>query len=331
MNPVVKRWLPFASILALGGLSWWSYVAMYSRPRDELLSEISSLETSIDKLEKRVEEQEDAKSMLKKAAQTTLGSELDVVEHRMRTGLSRVMEQEGLGGIVIDTVDPRAEESPLVRARGTPTAVKKQLSQSPDFRAIRATVKASGPLDRVARAVAVVQSQPWLHRVDGVAIKPIGKERERFELRLDVATLFIPDLVPKDMPEPAIQQADEEKLQYAAAFTSRRLFQREVKAPVVATAVAPPPDAPPPVAPPPGVIFPPYEDWALTGILAGRNGLTVIVVNVKSGESRTLTPGETVLDAKLIEGEGERAVFDFGGKRFEVLNGGTLASRRPLG
>jgi hypothetical protein len=57
----------------------------------------------------------------------------------------------------------------------------------------------------------------------------------------------------------------------------------------------------------------------------------VIVVNMKSGESRTLTPGETLLDAKLIEGEGERAVFELGGKRFEVLNGGTLASRRPLG
>jgi hypothetical protein len=175
----------------------------------------------------------------------------------------------------------------------------------------------------------VIQSQPWLHRVDGVVIKPVGKERERFELRLDVATLFIPDLVPKDMPEPAIQQADEEKLQYAGAFTSRRLFQREPKAAVVAAAL--PPDAPPPPATAPVVIFPPYEDWALTGILAGKSGLMVIVVNMKSGESRTLTPGETLLDAKLIEGEGERAVFELGGKRFEVLNGGTLASRRPLG
>jgi hypothetical protein len=52
---------------------------------------------------------------------------------------------------------------------------------------------------------------------------------------------------------------------------------------------------------------------------------------VRSGERRTVQRGGTVLDAVLIDAAGERALFEIAGKRFEVFNGQTLSSRKPVG
>jgi hypothetical protein len=54
------------------------------------------------------------------------------------------------------------------------------------------------------------------------------------------------------------------------------------------------------------------------------------MTNVKTGQSKTLYPGESILDARFIEGSGERAVFELGGKRFELFNGRTLAERKEI-
>jgi hypothetical protein len=231
-------------------------------------------------------------------------------------------------GIVIDTFQPREEENPLTRSKGVPPTVKKLLNADPDFIALRASVKGVGTLEQVSRCIAVIQAQPWLHRVDSFAVRPLGKERERFELRLDVASLFMPQWVPKDLPDPVVAQVGEDGAQYAAAMAARNVFRRAQPPDKPIAEAAAPVD---PAVPAPPVVFPPYEDWALSGVMSGRSGLSVVMVNRKSGESLAVRPGERVLDAVLIGGSGERAVFEIGGQRFELSNGETLASRRPIG
>jgi hypothetical protein len=323
-----KQWLigggAAAGLLALT----MTYRTVYSVPRDEIQGEIEGIGASIDRLQGIIDRRKEAEAKIRAVAASTLGDQLDVVEHRLRTGLNRVMEQEGMQGIVIDTFQPREEENPLTRSKGVPPTVKKLLNADPDFIALRASVKGVGTLEQVSRCIAVIQAQPWLHRVDSFAVRPLGKERERFELRLDVASLFMPQWVPKDLPDPVVAQVGEDGAQYAAAMAARNVFRRAQPPDKPIAEAAAPVD---PAVPAPPVVFPPYEDWALSGVMSGRSGLSVVMVNRKSGESLAVRPGERVLDAVLIGGSGERAVFEIGGQRFELSNGETLASRRPIG
>ncbi|MFZ4574998.1 MAG: hypothetical protein ACOYN0_11410 [Phycisphaerales bacterium] len=329
MKPSQKRMVVWGGVLGGAAVAWFSYTSVYANPRAELDAQISAIEGSIDRYQKIIDRRAEAEASLRAAAKTTLGVQLDLVEHRLRTGLTRLLEQEGLQGAVVNTTQPRERESPLTQAKGVPGPVKKILNASPDFVSLRATLKGTGTLEQVARCVAAVQAQPWLHRVEAISMRPVGKERERFELKMDVESLFLPDWAGKDIPEPEIAQVSEEGGQYAAAMAARNIFRRLKPPETVVTEATPPP--PPPTDTPPERLFPPYEEWAVSGVMSGRSGLTVIMVNRRSGESRAVVPGETVLDAVLISGAGERAVFEIGGKRFEVTNGETLASRRPVG
>lgn len=314
-------------------VAWLLYSSIYAKPRDGLLEEIDALNASIEKLQKQVDSRRKSDQELRAIGATTLGSEIDVVDNRLRTGLNRIMEQEGLANVVIDTREPREEDNPLRQTKGVSPAIKKILSSSSDFVVVRATVKATGGFGQVTRALAVMQSQPWIHRVDSMSLRPMGRDRDRFELRVDVASLFVPDLVPKELPDPQIVAINEEASQYLDAMGSVSVFAWPKGPPKTEVQVAQTPGTPPPLIEPtpPSAVFPPYEDWALSGVMKGRTGLSIIMVNRKSGESRALFPGDAVLDAVFIDGSGERAVFEIGGKRFEVSNGDTLASRRPIG
>ena len=98
----------------------------------------------------------------------------------------------------------------------------------------------------------------------------------------------------------------------------------------------PPPDEPvvvvqapaqtePEVDPPP-----PYHEWRLVGVWDGANTIGVIMANTRTGRSRLLAPGDGVLGIRLVSAVGERAEFEFEGKRYELLQKQTLADRREL-
>jgi hypothetical protein len=172
-----------------------------------------------------------------------------------------------------------------------------------------------------------VQAQAWVHRVDGFSLRPVGKD-DQFELGVSVLTMLLPDLAADDenpAPMGEVSGAAEEMWKPIA---SKNVFRepKPVAQPKSEVVVAKAGDQAKPLARPPS-----YEDWKLTGVVQGRTGAEAFLVNVKSGEKLTLQVGGRVLEAVLTGASGETAVFEIGGKRFEVSNGQVLSARRPLG
>jgi hypothetical protein len=75
-------------------------------------------------------------------------------------------------------------------------------------------------------------------------------------------------------------------------------------------------------------VFAPYEDWKLTGIMNGRRGTEAFFTNVKTGAKVTVERGGQVLTRSSSMGPARCHRRDRG-KRFVLLNGQTLAARRP--
>jgi hypothetical protein len=164
-----------------------------------------------------------------------------------------------------------------------------------------------------------------------VQIRPSGSDRQRFNLRVELATLYLPDLVTTDR-EPTIAAASEDQLNVWKAFASRNIF-REPK-PIDRS----PGDTPPPIAvveprnessSPTPIVAPDYANWRLTGVVTGSRGTEAFFYNAKTSEKLTVRLGGTVLDATLISADGESAEVEISGKRFRLNNGDSLAARQP--
>jgi hypothetical protein len=303
---------------------------LYTAPRDALQAQIDTTRANIASLDKMLNGEFDLHKRAKQIGATTLAVKQDTLEHRFRSGLSRIGEQEGLAGVVVDDGTPTDQLNPLLNVKGVPTTMKSSLRKSPDFQLVRGSLKGTGTLEQVLKAVAVVQAQPWVHRVEGFSIRPQGQGREKFELRLDVATVFAPELVGKTEPEaPQVASVGPAAEPMWRAVVAKNVFKKPSPADgprPVEVAHAPAGDAPAPAQP---QVFAPYEDWKLTGIMSGGRGTEAFFTNVKTGAKVTVERGGQVLDAVLIDGSGEQVVVEIGGKRFVLLNGQTLAARRP--
>jgi hypothetical protein len=326
---ILVRW---GLVLAVLGGAWYGYRVAYSSKRDALLSEIAASRSSIASLEKQLKGQFDVVDRSKAATATTLGVRLDEVSARFRDGLSRLAESNGLTGVVVDHGDPQDVKSPLLTAKSVPTSLKSALRAGGDFEVLRGTLRGSGTVEQALATLAAVQSQPWIHRVDGFSIRPASGAgaANRCEIRIEAATLLAPRLRSDKSAELTLAQVDEATLAMVREIAARRSIAKALvktpEAPPTVTVAAPSPANAP--APQP---FAPYEDWRLTGIFSGRSGPEAFFVNSKSGQRLTVQKGGTLLDAVLIDASGERALIDIAGKRFEVLNGQPLSARKPVG
>ncbi len=323
--------------LIAAGVVWFGAHTMYLRPRAALDSQIEAMTSEVDGLKQRLGERRDVDARASQIFQRTLSAKEDALSARFRDGLARVCEMNGLTGVVVDHAKPQADSSPLLDVRGLQSDLKKKLRAEPDFFVVRGTAKGSGTLEQVIATIAAAQIQPWIHRVDGFTIRPIGKERERYELTLNVATIFAPGFAPRkkgvvEEPEPTIVAIPTDLLEITRRVASRDPFRRakpDMTAPPPVVVAGPATDGQP--SPPPAAPFAPYEEWRLAGLAAGRSGPEALFVNVKSGAKKTLQRGGSLLDAVFVEGAGEKAFLEIGGKRFELNLGETLAARRPLG
>lgn len=309
-----------AAVLVAAGLG---YLYLYDSPRRAIREDYSAAVSANNKLRSDVKDRRQVEDALKEIAGTTLGSRIGEVDTKFRGALNEIAAQCGLKGVQVDSRQPAGEANPAAKARfTTPSGLKNELRKQRDFEVIAGSVEGKGTLEQVLRTVATVQAQPWVHRVDSFTIKPEGKDRSTFALKLGVATLFMPDLAPKTAVEPSVKLVDLPAP--AMAVLSKNMFREPAR---VETAAAPPvkPVDSGPAPPPP----PPYADWKLTGVVESRMGVEAWVMNTRSGERRTLSAGAAVVDATFVAGQGERAVFEIGGKRFEVQNGQTLDQRRP--
>lgn len=315
-------------VLGVGALG---YFRVYQTPRAELVTKLTASREKAAGLEKQLEEKASVSRRLKEFGSQTLGKKEDQVVDRFRNGLSKIAEECGLVAVKTNTGAPKAVPNPLLRNNKVQgTALKRALKKTPDFQVIAGTVEGVGSLEQVLKAIAVVQAQPWVHRMEGFSIATSGKERDRFTVRLEVATILASDLAPvKDVDltqSPPLMGAEA----IWRAIAARNPFKEPPQAvppPVVVAAATPTPQGPTPPAPPPP---PPYADWRLTSIVSTARGTEAWLVNVKTNEREVLTVGGKLIDAVFKEGTGERAVFEISGQKFELFNGQTFTSRRLL-
>lgn len=320
----IKAVIIFAIVVA--GATF-GYFKVYEWPRRDIDDGIQAFRASIQAHEQRIDETRGTTERLRRVAATTLGDTHAEVEARFRSRLGEIARAGGLQEVVANSgrplaaVNPGGSSSPRV-----PGEFGRMLGRGIDFYVVEGSLSGVGSLDQALTVLATVQAQAWVHRIGAVTIRPLGNEREQFELRLDgIATLLMPDLVDPEAPAPEWVALQRDDAQRWAPIVEKNIFR------VPAVEAPPPPPAPkqdPPKPPPPAP--PPYADWRLTGLPGGTSGMVAAMSNVRTGESRLLEVGATVLDAQLIEIGRFSAIFQIGGIRFEVLMGQTLAERREI-
>lgn len=309
-------------IAVAAGIGYWN---LYHAPRREILQRLERQLEANRRYEEEIKDHARVTAALKAVAATTLGVKPDEVDSRFRGALSELLEKRaGLTGVNVDTQKPVVVANPAgANPRlNKPPDLRRALQRQRDFAVITGTIEGKGSLEQVLKAAAMIQAQPWVHRVDSFSIKPEGRDRERFTLKMGVATILMADLAPKDAAV-EIRGIEGEAAANLAAIVGRNVF----KAPT-ARAATPPADRSRPAAPP-APPTPPYAEWKLTGLVESRLGLEAFMVNVKNGQRLTLPVGAAVADARFVSGTGERAIFEIDGTRYEVVNGQTLEQRRP--
>ncbi len=310
---------------AVGGSALLLFLAdaFYFAPRADLLDQIDTARGNISSLESKLEDQIPVRKRQKEFAKTILAKDQDLAEHRFRTALSTIAERAGLLDIQVSCGQPKNVINPVTKAKISQSTLKRSLAREPDFAVINGQIKAKGTLEQVLQVVASVQAQPWIHRFEGFSLRPL-KGRESFEIHLNVDTMLAAAIKPDNGEDPVIAPASSESETLWRAMLAKNVFK--------APATDQPPQPPVQVAAAPAVpaVGVPYEEYRLTGVVRSSQGVVAFLLNTRSGERVTLLTGGKVLDAILIDGQGERAVFDIAGKRYEIFNGNTLAARRQL-
>lgn len=314
---------PAIAAVVLAGSAFAGYVLLYARPLAELRTKLEGQRSANAGYEQELKDRRRVTQELRAFSAGTLGSKTDQATARFRTALGAIAVGCGIpeSAVVVNTVKPEEVNNPA----GTKikTRLRTELRKQVDFSVMRGTVEAKGTLEQVLRVAAAVQAQPWVHRVESYSVKPEGRERNQFALRLGVATLLMPaSLAPKESGDPVIQPTGESEQALWAAVAGKNMFKEP--APVVAQREKPRPEpGPKPPAPPP------YDEWRLAGVVESRLGIEALMVNTKNGQRMVLPTGAAVANARFLSGEGERAVFEIGGEQFEIRNGQTLDQRRP--
>jgi hypothetical protein len=302
---------------------WVLYLKFYAWPRDRLKSDLTKQLEANSSFQRELTKKAAILDGLKRFAGTTLSAAPDEADSRFRSGLGNIAVGAGLatGSVTVNTTAPEK----MVNPAGTKvkTNLGHLLAKQTDFTVIRGELNGVGTLEEVLHTVAIVQNQPWVHRVERLAIKPDDKDRQRFSLQLGVATILMPDKTPKQTPEPRVVPLEPEAGVRWAGIVSKNMFRE----PPLQVARADPP-APPP-APPPPPTPPPWSDWRLTGVIETRKRVEALLVNPKNGSSAVLNVGSAVMGATFVGGTRDVALFEIDGHRYEVQIGQTLDQRSP--
>ena len=297
-----------------------AYRMFYASPRDAVNTIVSGYQEELDLYAGDVVGRVELDRRRGIIIATTLGGQVDEVQHEFRTRLTEIARASGLieEEIKVSSGNPRFPANPA--ARRARKSRRDLFRDHPDFAVMEGEVRGVGTLDQVLRTVATIQAQSWAHRVDSISLRP-SPDGEMFELRVGVRTVFLPGENPEMLPP--VQELPINGEMAWAGIVAKNVF-REPK-PTEAVAVAPPPPETPAGKP-----LPPYHEWRLVGVWDGANTLGVILVNTRTRRSRLLAPGDRVLGARLISAAGERAQFDVDGKRYELLQKQTLAEWREV-
>ena len=319
----MKKWV-LIGIGVIGGLLvvFAAYRSVYAKPMAEMRETLRTWHKGKDQMQRSLGDATKVKTRLASIEATTLGPTGELAEHRLRSLLTDLCGQGGLQEYVIACREPKAVGNPA--ADENPAEFNREMRRQADFLAIETTVTGRGSLDACMHTVALLETQPWLHRVSGVSIQPRGKERTEFDLTAQLVTIVMPDLASDATGENA-QVVPVDQSQWAAV-TSRNPFiaappPPEPKVEVVQT--PPPPSEPKPKPKPLG-------DWVVTGVMRTSGGGEAILSNRKTGESRVLSLGGEVMGMRVSSILVDEVVMTEGESGYRVALGRSLAEREPL-
>ena len=297
-----------------------AYSVLYASPRDALNTKISRQQEELNRYAGDAAARDEITGRRSEFIATTLGGQVDEVQHEFRTRLTEIARTSGLieEQIKVSSGNPRLPANPA--ARRATKSWRDLFRADPDFAVMEGQVRGVGTLDDVLRTVATIQAQSWAHRVDSISLRP-SADAETFELRVGVRTVFLPGENPE--PLPPVEDLPINGEMAWAGIVAKNVFREPKPTEVVVVAL---PSSETPI----GTLSPPYHEWRMAGVWDGANTLGVILVNTRTGRFRLLAPGDRVLGAKLISAAGERAEFDVDGTRYELLQKQTLAEWRKL-
>ncbi|MEO0483606.1 MAG: hypothetical protein AAF138_08255 [Planctomycetota bacterium] len=325
-----KRWrvvlIPVA-VGVVGFLSWFGYQRLHAGPRDRFIEQISTMRAASATYEEGLARARQLDRRLQATAETALARDPDRVRHHFRVALAALASEAGLIDVSVSDARPAALANPASKAR-IERPLGPKLADQRDAAVVRGQLRGSGGLDACLTAIAAAQAQPWIHRVEGYSIRPEGAGRERFEFRLDVATLFFSDLGPAGDQTPVVFSPDPGALAALSSIAQANPFLAPPPPAVVVSKPAPAPrQAPPPKPPGPA----PDSLWRLVGVVRTDVGMEAWLTHTRTSERRVLASGDELLDLRFVAGDGESAIFEREGRRFALRTGQTLAQRRPAG
>ncbi|MBZ0172922.1 MAG: hypothetical protein K8E66_11115 [Phycisphaerales bacterium] len=329
---MTKRTLIIAVIVGTGliGGGWYLADLFYLREHSRISGQALELTRRTEGFKAASEGSRESRVALREIARTMLGAEQVLVEHRLRDLLSELAQTERLRDVVVSHGKPRVADNPAQgRGSGVSRALRRVLAQQQDFAVVHARVQGAGSLEQVLRTLAAIRGQPWIHRVEGFTITPTGRERMLYELKVDVATIYAPDLIASESEPPVLHGPDTGALSRVATLVERDPFR--LATPVVVVPPALPSHTPPPTQTPTAGL--PYDKWRVTGVLEtldpGGILVQVMLARIDTGELRTMRSGDVLLGAVLESASGESAHFVLDGRRVVVRTGQTLAQAQP--
>lgn len=302
-------------------LAWGLARGVYFGPRDAMLARLEAARAASAQFEARLSERARDGRALEAIAATSLGTEVDLVRHHLRTSLASIAMAQGLVDVVVSDGSPDAAPNPAGTAR-IQGALGQALRRQVDAGVLRGQVRGTGSFEACLRTLAQVQAQAWVHRVEGFGLKPADKARKTFELRIDLATLMLEGAPPIGEGGPAIADIPSERSGVIGSLASANPFVAPPPPPAPVVVERAPP-APPPAAPPP----PPFREWRLVGVVQAGDGVEAWLARDRGGERVVLAPGGSILGLRLLRAEGERAFFVDGEAVVTLRTGQTLADR----
>lgn len=296
------------------------YRSVHAKPVAELRETLTSWQGGRDHMKSSLRDAESVRRQLLEVANTTLGADPEIAEHRLRTLLTDLCQKAGLAEFVITCREPKAIGNPAASEK--PREFSREMRAQPDFIMQETTITGTGTYESCLRAIAYFEAQPWLARVEDVNIQPGDGDRKSFDLTARLVSLVMPDLADESTGTDAV--VHEPNAGRIAQLSSRNPF---IAKPKVAERPAPPPEPRPEPRKPPE---PPYRDWVVSGVMQTPAGGEVIVSNQKTGASQSLGLGAEFLGLKI---EGIRTgtlLVQKDGEGFKVALGQSLAERTRL-
>lgn len=310
--------IPVVVGIIIGGLLLYRAAdRMYFSPRAEMIEELESITETVERYRSALDGRQEVQSRLQEYTDRTLGGDIETVDHRLRTRLSRIAEQIELQSISVTTSSPRALGSPargMFRGGGM-----RELRDELDFIEVPGSITAVGTLVQVVELIDRIHTEPWLKQVYEVNLDPRDNGRW-FSVRLRLRTVFLPGRPPDAVPNSPYEP---DRLQRLASMTNMNPFQ-------LPPAPEPEPEQETRVAERPPPLPFPFEQWVLTGVAEGTRGTEAWLRNHRTGDSKRIEAGEGLADYVLVAVRGEYAEFERDDERFLIAVGATLNDRMPL-